>query len=92
MPSDAERLATVESVLLDVRDDVRDIRGDIKLNRDRIHSLEGTANQFLTWQQEAREGERKQYARLGLRIQVLTIIVGLAAIVAPIVSVLLVGK
>ena len=92
MPSDVERLATVESVLLDVRDDVRDIRGEIKLNRERIHRIEGVANTFLSWQQEAREGERKQYAKLGLRIQILTVMVGLAAVVAPIVAVLLIGK
>jgi hypothetical protein len=87
-----ERLATVESVLLDVRDDVRDIRGEIKLNRERIASLEGVASSFLNWQQDAREGERKQYQRLGFRIQILTVIVGLAAVVSPVVAVLLVGK
>ncbi len=92
MPTDVERLATVEAVLLSIRDDVREVKDEVERSRARLHKLEGISNSFLSWQQEARRGEKEQYRRLGLRIQVLTVVVGIAAVIAPIVSVLLVGR
>ncbi len=92
MPTDVERLATVEAILLTVRDDVKDVKEEAERARSRLHKLEGISSSFLAWQQEARRSESEQYRRLGLRIQVLTVIVGITAIIAPIVSVLLVGR
>ena len=92
MPTDVERLATVEAVLLTVRDDVRDVKEEVERARSRLHKLEGISSSFLSWQQEARRSEKEQYRRLGLRIQWLTVTVGIAAVIAPIVSVLLIGR
>jgi uncharacterized protein YlxW (UPF0749 family) len=89
MATEGERLATLETLLWEVRDDVADVKDEVKAARERLHKLEGTSSAFLNWQKDAREKERQQYQRLGRRIQVLSIIVALAAVVAPIASVLL---
>ena len=81
--TEAERLATVEAVLLEVRSDVVEIKQETARARQRIHSLEGISSAFLSWQKEARAKEAAQYQRLGLRVQVLTAVVGIAAVLSP---------
>ena len=83
MPTAEERIATLEAILPEIRDDVREIRAETSRTRKRLHSLEGISSSFLSWQKEAREGEKRQYQRLGLRIQVLTVVVGIAAVISP---------
>jgi len=92
VPSDDARLATVEAVLRELRDDVTELRDEGLRQRTRLHNLEGVAASFLDAQKENRRKEALQYQRLGLRIQVLTLVVGFAAVATPIVVVLLAGK
>jgi hypothetical protein len=92
VPTDGERLATVEAILHEIRGDVADLKQESALSRQRLHKLEGIAGAFVETQTENRRKEAEQYQRLGLRIQVLTVVVGLAAVLAPIVTVLLVGR
>ena len=89
MPTPEERIATLEAILPEIRDDVREIRAETSRTRKRLHSLEGISSSFLAWQKDAREKEKEQYRRLGVRIQVLTLVVGLAAVVVPLLVVLL---
>ena len=81
--TEAERLATLEAILPAIREDVAEIKIESVRTRKRLHSLEGISSAFLSWQKEAREGEKRQYQRLGLRIQVLTVVVGIAAVISP---------
>ena len=92
MATEGERLATLETLLWEVRDDVADVKGEVKAARDRLHKLEGTSSAFLNWQKDAREKERAQYHRLGVRIQVLTVVVGLAAVLVPLITVFVTGR
>jgi hypothetical protein len=92
MPTEGERIATVETILLDIRGDVSELRQEATEARRRLHKLEGIAGSFVDMQNENRRKEAAQYQKLGLRIQVLTVVVGLAAILAPIATVLIVGK
>jgi hypothetical protein len=92
VPTDGERLATVEAVLHEIRSDVGELRAELGHARTRLHNLEGIAGTFVSMQKSARREEDSQYRRLGRRIQLLTLVVGAAAIVAPIVLVLLTGK
>jgi hypothetical protein len=87
-----ERLATVEAVLLGMRDDVAEVRQEAIRTRERLHRLEGIASQFVDAQQENRKQEKDQYDRLGLRIQIMTVVVALAAVLVPTLTVLLAGK
>jgi hypothetical protein len=92
VPTEGERLATVEAILHDIRGDVLDLKQETTEARKRLHKVEGIAGAFMDTQQENRRKEAEQYRRLGLRISYLTVVVGAAAILAPIVLVLLTGK
>jgi uncharacterized membrane protein len=92
VPGDGERLATVEAVLQEVRSDLKDVKEEAIRTRTRLHNLEGIASAFLDTQRENRRNEDAQYRRLGVRIQLLTLVVGLAAILSPLVALFLTGK
>lgn len=83
MATEGERLATLEAVLREIRDDVDELRDEWQRARARLHNLEGISNTFLAWQKDAREKEAAQYRRLGLWIGVLSVVVALATIVEP---------
>ncbi len=92
MPTSDARLAKVEAVLLEVREDVAEIKMEALRTRDRLHKLEGVSTLFVQTQKESRRSEEAQYQRLGLRIQVLTLVIATAAIVVPVIVILLSGK
>ena len=71
-----------------VREDLAALLAEVQRNRKRLHDLEGIAQAFMDTQQVNRQREAQQYRRLGVQIQVLTVVVALAAIVAPIVTAL----
>lgn len=89
---DGERLARLEEQVSGVREDVIALTEEVQRGRKRMHNLEGFAAMFAEQQKENRRKEADQYRRLELRISVLTLVVGLAAVVSPIVLVVLVGK
>lgn len=72
-----------------VRRDVNELADEVKRNRTRLHNLEGFAAAYLDQQRANRRGEERQYRRLEVRVQVLTLVVGLAAVVSPILVALL---
>jgi hypothetical protein len=92
VPTDGERLATVEAVLSELRDDVTELRKESLRSRTRLHNLEGVAGAFLDMQKQNRRREAEQYQRLGVRIQLAGLALTLAAILSPIIAVLLVGR
>jgi hypothetical protein len=92
VPTDGERLATVEAVLQDLRSDVTELRDESLRARARLHNLEGIAGAFLDMQKTNRRAEERQYRKLGVKIQVAGLLLTLAAIVSPILAVLLAGK
>lgn len=78
--------------MIGVREDLGVLAAQMDRTRTRLHNLEGLAGRFMANQQENREREERQYQRLGLRIAVLTLVVGCAAVVVPLVTILLTGK
>lgn len=60
-----------------------------KRTRTRLHNLEGFAQAYLDAQKANREAEKKQYRQLQLWVQVLTVMVGIATVVVPVVVVVL---
>lgn len=61
-------------------------------HRTRLHQLEGICGTFLDQQRENRRTEANQYRRLELRLQVLTVVIAIAAIATPIVIAIITGK
>lgn len=75
-----------------LRDDVTAIADEQRRTRDRLHNLEGFAAAYLSVQRENRRTEDRQYRRLELRLQVLTIVVAVGAIVVPLLVAFATGK
>lgn len=75
-----------------VRTDVAELVEESKRTRTRLHQLEGFAGAYLDTQKANRRQEQRQYRRLELRIQVLTVVVSFAAVVSPILVAILHGK
>lgn len=75
-----------------LRDDVSAIAEEQKRARTRLHNLEGFAAAYLSVQRENRRSEARQYRRLELRLQVLTVVIAVAAIFVPIGVAIATGK
>lgn len=75
-----------------VRRDVSDLAEEQKRARTRLHNLEGFAAAYLDQQRANRRGEERQYRRLELRLQVLTVAIAVAAVVVPLVVAFATGK
>jgi hypothetical protein len=75
-----------------LRDDVQELSEEQKRSRGRLHDLEGLAAAWADTQNVNRRAEARQYRRLELRIQVLSVAVGFAAVASPILVAYLTGK
>lgn len=74
-PSDAERLATIEQVLRDVRDDVHDLRDVRKEDHHRLREVEAATSKLVQAHKETQDRRDYQLRRLGVKIQWLTLAV-----------------
>lgn len=79
VPSDGERLATIEQVLRDVRDDVRDLRAEQKDDHHRLRTVEATTAQLVDEQKRTQDRRDFQLRKLGVKIQWLTLVVALGS-------------
>lgn len=75
-----------------LRGDVTAIVDEQRRTRDRLHNLEGFAAAYLSVQRENRRSEDRQYRRLELRVQVLTVVIAVGAIVVPLAVAFATGK
>jgi hypothetical protein len=74
--TDQERLATIEQVLRDVRDDVHELREQRKEDHHRLRAVE--AGQLLLIEEQKRTREHRDYQlrRLAIKLQWVTLGVG----------------
>lgn len=89
--SEGAHIARLEERVQGVREDVAELVAEVQRHRKRLHDLEGIAQAYMDTQKVHRQREAQQYRRLGIQIQVLTVVVALAAIVAPIVTAVTLG-
>jgi hypothetical protein len=89
VPSDGERLATIEQVLKDVRDDIHDVREEQKEDHHRLRNVEEATTQLVGEHKRTQERRELEMRRLGVRIQWLTLVVALASFGAGIAIALL---
>jgi hypothetical protein len=91
-----EREGVTNAVLAEriegIRRDVSELTDEGRRTRTRLHNLEGFAAAYLDVQRTNRRAEDRQYRRLELRLQVLTVVIACAAVVVPIVVAYLHGK
>ena len=84
MPTDGERLATVEAVLRELRGDMRDLNDETQRTRKRLHDLEGTTGMLVDQEKKRREATQTRQRRLEVRIQILTVVIACAALFEPV--------
>lgn len=83
MPTDAERLATIEQVVRDLRGDIAERKHEEERTRKRLHDIEGLLSMMVETTKEQRRGVDVRQRSLEVRMQVLTVVVGLAALIEP---------
>lgn len=77
------RIAKVEQLLSDLKDDVRDMRDETLRTRGRLHDLEGVAAVLVEQEKLRRRATQQRDRRFGRRLQVLTVVVALATLAEP---------
>jgi hypothetical protein len=90
--SEGARIARLKERVNGVREDMTELVAEQLRHRTRLHNLEGISAAFIDQQREARRAEARQYRRLERNLQVLTVVIAIAAIVTPILIALLTGK
>ena len=90
--SEGARIARLEERVAGVREDMTELVAEQQRHRIRLHNLEGICSAFVDQQRENRRSEANQYRRLELRLQVLTVVIAIAAIATPIVIAIVTGK
>jgi hypothetical protein len=78
-PSDAERLATIEQVLRDVREDVHDLAALRKEDHHRLRAVETAAGLLVDEQKQAAVRRDYELRRLGVKVQWLTLVVAIGS-------------
>ena len=77
------RIAKVEQLLSDLKDDVREMRDETLRTRGRLHDLEGIAGVLVEQEKLRRRATQARDRRFGLRLQVLTVVVMVATLTEP---------
>jgi hypothetical protein len=85
-------IARIEERLRELREDVSVLVAESERNRRRLHNLEGFQGAYLDTQKQNRRQEESQYRRLEIRLQVLTLVIALAAVLTPLITILVLGK
>lgn len=83
MPTEGERLATVEAVLQELRGDMSEARSEQARTRGRLHDLEGLAAMLVSQEKQRNRDTRQNQQRTHRRLEVLTIVILLATLIEP---------
>ena len=83
MPTEGERLATVEAVLHELRGDVGELRDESLRTRTRLHDLEGLATTLVDQEKVRIRVTKEQQERMRSRIGWLTFAVAVASLLEP---------
>jgi predicted nuclease with TOPRIM domain len=89
---EGERLVRVEEQLKGVREDLKELTAEQRRTRDRIHKIEGLQAMLVDVNKQRQGETEKRQHRLEWRLQVLTVVIAVAAIVVPVALVFLTGK
>jgi hypothetical protein len=83
VPSDAERLATIEQIVRELRGDIQDRIHEEGRTRDRLHKIEGLVGMMVEHEKLSRRDTETRQRRLELRMQMLAAAVAIAALLEP---------
>lgn len=83
MPTEGERLATVEAVLHELREDMSESRHEQERNRKRLHDLEGLAQMLVSQEKQRSRDTRENQQRTHRRLELLTIVLLISTVLDP---------
>lgn len=83
MPSDGERLATLEACVDGFRDDMADLKTETLRTRTRLHDLEGIAGLLVNQERTRNRDTQRNQRRTERRLQVLTVVIAAATLLGP---------
>lgn len=83
MPSDPERIATIEQIVLEIRGDILERKDEEGRTRDRLHKLEGLVGMMVERDKDVKVATEVRHRRMELRVQMLTATVAVVGIVEP---------
>lgn len=83
MTSPDARLARVETLLADLKEDMADLKGEGRRTRERLHDLEGVSAMLVDQEKLRREATGDRQRRLEIRMEILAVVVAVVAIVEP---------
>ena len=83
MATDGERIARLEVLLSEIRDDVRELKDEESRTRRRLHDAEGVLGMLVEQEKVRRKTTVENQRRVKLRLEILTVVVALAALFEP---------
>lgn len=82
----------MEEQLRGVREDLKELTAEQRRARDRLHKIEGLQAMLVNVNKQRQGETEKRQHRLEWRMQILTVVIAIAAIVVPVMLVLLTRK
>lgn len=83
MPTNDQRLTRLEERVQDMRDDMADLKMETQRTRKRLHDLEGMQALLVNQEKVRHETSKRQQETLKNRLQILTVVVAVAALAEP---------
>jgi hypothetical protein len=79
VPSDGERLATIEQVARDIRDDVHELRVEQKDDHHRLRAVTASVELLVHAQKQTKDQRDYELRKLAVKVQWLTLGVAMAS-------------
>ena len=91
MATDGERIARVETLLSEIRADVRELKDEESRTRRRLHDAEGLLGALVDQEKSRRRAQAENQRKVRLRLEILTAVVAFAALFEPFAYHLVIG-
>ena len=86
MPADGERLATVETLLHELRGDLHEVKDELVRSRSRLHKVEGAVGLLLDRDKVRADIAADRNKKTDRRIQLLIGLAAFGAIIVPLLT------
>jgi len=91
VPTDGERIVALETLMGEIRGDVQELNAESRRTRGRLHDVEGILGTLVDQEKVRIQVTKESQRRMRTRLEVLTVVVGLAAVLEPFLYHLAVG-
>ena len=89
--TDGVAIARLQEQVKGLREDMQDFSNESGRTRTRLHNLEGAVQAFADVQKRAKQDTENRQRRIEVRMEVLSVLVGVAAIAIPLITTFIPG-